>query len=166
MSLLAALAKGFGAGTVNNAQVWFAEQQRLRQDYILQPQPLMLPQRQSGRITRTVLVQREVHMHMPHRVVGGEELRADPVEHARLRLVGLKAQSLVLNAKLHRTWTRDHVGQRQRSVNGIDVREPRCVSALRQRPVLQKRVCGITPGFLNSGRYDMGTTIRSCFEFM
>lgn len=31
MSLLAALAKGFGAGTVNNAQVGFAEQQRLRE---------------------------------------------------------------------------------------------------------------------------------------
>ncbi|MBO0503949.1 hypothetical protein FED29_010795 [Aeromonas veronii] len=31
MSLLAALAKGIGAGTVNNAQVWFAEQQRLRE---------------------------------------------------------------------------------------------------------------------------------------
>ena len=28
MSLLAALAKGFGAGTVNNAQAGFAEQQR------------------------------------------------------------------------------------------------------------------------------------------
>ncbi|MFQ1864939.1 hypothetical protein ACK36H_04900 [Aeromonas veronii] len=31
MSLLAALAKGFGAGTVNNAQVGFAEQQRQRE---------------------------------------------------------------------------------------------------------------------------------------
>lgn len=31
MSLLAALAKGIGAGTVNNAQVGFAEQQRLRE---------------------------------------------------------------------------------------------------------------------------------------
>ena len=31
MSLLAALAKGFGAGTVNNAQAWFAEQQRQRE---------------------------------------------------------------------------------------------------------------------------------------
>lgn len=31
MSLLAALAKGFGAGTVNNAQAGFAEQQRLRE---------------------------------------------------------------------------------------------------------------------------------------
>lgn len=31
MSLLAALAKGFGAGTVSNAQVGFAEQQRLRE---------------------------------------------------------------------------------------------------------------------------------------
>ena len=31
MSLLAALAKGFGAGTVNNARAGFAEQQRLRE---------------------------------------------------------------------------------------------------------------------------------------
>ncbi|MFM5015326.1 hypothetical protein ACEUBZ_00565 [Aeromonas veronii] len=31
MSLLAALAKGFGAGTVNNAKAGFAEQQRLRE---------------------------------------------------------------------------------------------------------------------------------------
>lgn len=31
MSLLAALAKGFGVGTVNNAQAWFAEQQRQRE---------------------------------------------------------------------------------------------------------------------------------------
>lgn len=31
MSLIAALAKGFGAGTVNNAQVGFAEQHRLRE---------------------------------------------------------------------------------------------------------------------------------------
>ena len=31
MSLLAALAKGIGAGTINNAQAWFAEQQRQRE---------------------------------------------------------------------------------------------------------------------------------------
>lgn len=31
MSLLAALAKGVGAGTINNAKAWFAEQQRLRE---------------------------------------------------------------------------------------------------------------------------------------
>ena len=31
MSLLVALAKGFGAGTVNNAKAGFAEQQRLRE---------------------------------------------------------------------------------------------------------------------------------------